>query len=321
MISVIVPVYNVIEYLDRAVLSIVNQTYRDLEIILVDDGSTDGSSLECDNWSWKDERIKVIHKENGGLSDARNAGLNIATGDYVMFPDSDDYIDNDFCEKMISQMANPKVTLVCCGFLITDINGNESVSAPKERRLLSKKEAIEDIISSGNDVRPSACNKLFKRCLFDDIRFNTDVVQEDTESMPRIIDNGDMVVVTNETFYHYIKRPGSISTKREFDAKNIEFLRCMNRYASFYRTKYPELFAKYTYYQMSNYFGILSLLVRCNSSYRSFLYEMRLRVGVLRWFFKAGRFKVNRDEHWAEMINRCYRVVVGMRLTERLSKR
>ena len=104
MLSIIVPVYNVEKYIGKCIESIVNQTYKDLEIILVDDGSTDNSGKICDEWARKDKRIKVIHKKNGGLSDARNAGLDICTGDYIGFVDSDDYIELNMYEDLLIQM-------------------------------------------------------------------------------------------------------------------------------------------------------------------------------------------------------------------------
>ena len=100
-ISIIVPVYKVEQYLERCVRSLINQTYKNVEIILVDDGSPDQCPQMCDNYASDDLRIKVIHKKNGGLSDARNAGLRIATGEYVMYVDSDDYIEKNACEKLI----------------------------------------------------------------------------------------------------------------------------------------------------------------------------------------------------------------------------
>lgn len=118
MISVIVPSYNVELYLERCVQSLVSQTYTDLEIILVDDGSTDGTGELCDKLARRDHRIKVIHKENGGLSDARNAGIKIATGEYYSFIDGDDFIEADTYECMISEMADPAVSIVAGDFLL-----------------------------------------------------------------------------------------------------------------------------------------------------------------------------------------------------------
>jgi len=100
LFSIIVPVYNVAEYLPKCIFSLANQTFRNIEILLIDDGSSDSSGIICDDFAQKDERIKVIHKENGGLSDARNVGIMSATGDYVLFVDADDFIDNDLCRQL-----------------------------------------------------------------------------------------------------------------------------------------------------------------------------------------------------------------------------
>ena len=120
LISVIVPVYNVKKYINRCVDSIIHQSYKNLEIILVDDGSTDGSGFLCDNYKQVDSRIKVIHKENGGLSDARNAGLEIAVGKYVTFVDSDDWIRKDYAKLLLeaAQYGNTKIS--ACAYIKTD---------------------------------------------------------------------------------------------------------------------------------------------------------------------------------------------------------
>ena len=115
LISVIVPIYNVEKYLDRCVDSIINQTYKNLEIILVDDGSPDNCPQMCDDYAKKDSRIKVVHKENGGLSDARNVGMEVATGEYVSFIDSDDYISLDFYETLLETIVDNDSDIVECG--------------------------------------------------------------------------------------------------------------------------------------------------------------------------------------------------------------
>lgn len=116
MISIIVPIYNVEKYLPKCIESIINQTYTDLEILLIDDGSTDNSGLICDKYASIDNRIRVIHKKNGGLSDARNVGLDICKGKYISFIDSDDYIELTMYEKMIKIMINQKVDIVSCNY-------------------------------------------------------------------------------------------------------------------------------------------------------------------------------------------------------------
>lgn len=122
-VSVVVPIYNVEQYLNKCIESIVDQTYEDLEIILVDDGSTDSSPSICDEWKKKDKRVVVIHKENGGLSSARNAGLEVATGDYIMFEDSDDWLELDIVEKCVARIENDKSDLVIFGYKKVDENG------------------------------------------------------------------------------------------------------------------------------------------------------------------------------------------------------
>ena len=115
LVSVIVPIYNVENYLNKCIESIVNQTYPNLEIVLVDDGATDNCPEICDNWAKKDDRIKVVHKNNGGLASARNAGMNIMSGELFMFIDSDDYIDQDMIQCMVEGYKSYTVDIVCCG--------------------------------------------------------------------------------------------------------------------------------------------------------------------------------------------------------------
>ena len=124
LISVIVPIYKVEEYLDRCVESLINQTYKNLEIILVDDGSPDNCPQMCEAWAQKDSRIKVVHKENGGLSDARNAGFEVATGDIISFIDSDDWIEPEMFETMLSQMEKDDSDIVSCGVNWVEENGS-----------------------------------------------------------------------------------------------------------------------------------------------------------------------------------------------------
>ena len=115
-LSIIIPVFNVEEYLPKCIESVVNQTYDNLEILLINDGSTDNSGVICDNFAHKDERVKVVHKENGGLSAARNLGLSLATGHYIAFLDSDDYIDSEMYETLVDALENADADIAACGF-------------------------------------------------------------------------------------------------------------------------------------------------------------------------------------------------------------
>lgn len=209
VISIVVPVYNVEIYLDKCIKSIVGQSYRNLEIILVDDGSTDNSLNICNFWIDKDERIKIIHKKNGGLSSARNAGIDIATGDYIAFVDSDDYIDNEFVAKLLNKMLETDSDIVCCGYYEI-INGERNIS---NKKLIcgeyTKKEALEMLIKW--DIQDYAWNKLYRRSLFENIRYPEGRNYEDMATTYKIFLKANKVTVIGEKLYNYLIRKGSIS--------------------------------------------------------------------------------------------------------------
>lgn len=304
--------------MDRAIQSVVDQTYRDIEIILVDDGSTDESGDRCEEWAKKDERIRVVHKKNGGLSSARNAGMEVAKGEFYSFPDSDDYIDTDYLEKMVKEMENPDVTLVCAGFIVTNL-ADESVTQASESRLqLTKAQALEDIFKYRLNVRPSACNKLYRKELFEKIKFNENVVQEDTEAMPRIIDSGKDVVVLPDTFYHYIKREGSISVARKFNMMSYRFLDCFKEYEKLCADKYPDLLPIFYFYEMQGTFGMIKSLVKSSDARKYLKQELTLRLRVIRYFLKARKYEVNVKEHGHDMIAMAERSLIGLRLSRKL---
>ena len=172
LISVVVPVYNVEKYLDRCVESIVNQTYKNLEIILVDDGSPDNCPAMCDVWAEKDSRIKVIHKENGGLADARNAGLDVFLGDFVTFIDSDDWVDVDIIEKLKEIVDNSSCDIACVGFSYEYLNGTPTCNIGSKFIYES-----EDIVYNylTDNVRPEVCSKLYCRFVIENLRFDTTI--------------------------------------------------------------------------------------------------------------------------------------------------
>ena len=174
-VSVIVPVYNVASYLPEALDSIVNQTYKDLEIIIVDDGSTDDSASICEKYASSDSRIKVIHQDNRGLSGARNTGLAHATGDLVSFIDSDDSLSPVFIESLVNAMESSSAPIAVCRFAVIETSGSLSgVAASSEfpnapAGVYERTEAIKDLVEEKMCV--NVCNKLFRRELWTDIRF------------------------------------------------------------------------------------------------------------------------------------------------------
>ena len=179
-ISIIVPVYNVEKYLEKCVKSILNQTFTDFELILVDDGTPDSSGVICDQFAEKDERIKVIHKKNGGLSDARNTGIEVAKGEYIGFVDSDDYIAEDMYELLYTNIVNEEADLSICG--IYDVYENkEAQKRIRQYMILNKFEAIK-VILEAKIVSVHAVNKLYKKELFTHVRYPVGKITEDCSS-------------------------------------------------------------------------------------------------------------------------------------------
>lgn len=212
LLSVIVPVYNVEAYVARCVESILNQTYKNLEVILVDDGATDASGAICDTFAAQDPRVRVIHKENGGLSSARNAGLETATGEYITFVDSDDWIEGDALEKLLAAALEHQVELVVGGRY--DVDGKTGEKrlglCPRRQEVISGEELVGRIFLWDN-CDSSACDKLFARRLFREVRFPMGKVCEDVPVMYRIVLDAGRAALLDKPVYNYFHRPGSIS--------------------------------------------------------------------------------------------------------------
>lgn len=215
-LSVIVPVYNVEPYLRRCIDSIVNQTYNNLEIILIDDGSPDNCGRICDEYANKDSRISVIHQKNGGLSVARNSGMDVATGDYIAFVDSDDYIASDMYKSMISILENNNLDIVCCGDyrVVGDkVYGNEGSGALK---IFSQDEIIYKALL---DYQVAAWNKVYKYDVTKDIRFPVGRKFEDTATSYLFFSKSKKVGVIDRAYYYYFKNINSI-TQTSFKAQD-----------------------------------------------------------------------------------------------------
>ena len=216
MISIIVPVYNVEKYLPKCIESICRQTYTDLEIILVDDGSPDESGRICEEYAAKDKRIKVIHKQNGGLSDARNAGLDIAKGDYIQFVDSDDYIHPKMTEILYRNLTDYQADVSICNFVV---QGEEAGPASMDKD--SMEQTIEcfegrevmDQLQKKNTVTVIAWNKLYKASLFENLRYEKGRLHEDEYLIHHLLDRVNVSVYTDAELYYYVQHAGSITGK------------------------------------------------------------------------------------------------------------
>lgn len=236
MISVIVPVYNVEKYLDNCVESIVNQTYRDLEIILVDDGSPDNCPAMCDEWAKKDDRIKVIHKENGGVSTARNVGLENATGNYIGFVDSDDYLELNMYELLFNDLTvNNSDISVCSTFLVSENNEIKKDSI-FETQVLNQEEAVKFLSYKMNN---SLWNKLFKKAVLEDCRFEEGrTFGEDHLVLLRALKKVESVSFISESLYYYVQRSNS-TTGARFSEKSFDQVYMKDALYNFVKENYP----------------------------------------------------------------------------------
>lgn len=223
-ISVIVPVYNAENYIDIALQSICEQTYSDLEIILIEDGSTDNSLACCEKWAKKDSRIIVCHQENAGASAARNKGLELATGKYVMFMDGDDWIEKNMLEVLYAEVERHHANVACC------ILQEDSQVADEEVRNKIHKKALHDASYFGNKIDSGlallkvwgpVC-KLYRRDLIGECRFENYKVAEDLLFNTNVIctEQFQTAVLVEYPFYHYIIYPGS-TMKQKFQEKYL----------------------------------------------------------------------------------------------------
>lgn len=221
LISIIIPVYNVLPYLKKCIESVISQTYRNLEILLIDDGSDDGSEAVCDQFEKQDQRIKVFHKCNGGLSSARNYGLRYATGDYIGFVDSDDYIDRKMYEHLIEAM-NEKVDLAACGVREEYVRRYKrkyrASDVTSEYRIMDNQEAMRELLLQ-RGFGFSVCNKLFKRKLFDHVAFPEGRSSEDIPVIYQIFSMIGYVVNNGYADYYYVHRQGSITAGDFFEGR------------------------------------------------------------------------------------------------------
>ena len=241
LVSVIVPVYNVEEYLGRCVESILAQTYSNLEVILVDDGAKDSSGRICDAFAQKDPRVRVIHKENGGLSSARNAGIEVATGDWLEFVDSDDWLEPDAVGSMLELALKHQVELVVGGRW--DVSAKTGIKkkglCPKVQEVLSGEELVRRIFRWDN-CDSSACDKLFARRLFREIRFPYGVICEDVPVMYRIVLDAGRAALLDRPIYNYFHRSGSI-TYTGISEKTFHFSRHTAVILPWIRANHPNL--------------------------------------------------------------------------------
>ncbi|OZU89279.1 capsular biosynthesis protein [Virgibacillus indicus] len=263
-ISIIVPVYNIEPYIRKCLDSILAQTFTDFEVIVVNDGSTDDSGLICNKYAYKDLRVKVIHKEYGGVSSARNVGIRAARGEYIGFVDGDDYIAeqmyatlHQMCQKKKSDIAVCVLGREIDGELINPDTGNTY------RKELGNEEAMRELFK-GKLYRFSLCNKLFKKSCFEGIQFPEGRIHEDLSTTYRLFANAGIISYSNFIGYIYVKRSNSILTSRFHQGRMDAFigwneiLEFMNKH---YKQVLADVYACYGYWCVDNIYYVLNQII------------------------------------------------------------
>lgn len=271
LITVIVPLYNVEQYLRRCIESIICQTYDNLEIILVDDGSQDQSGVICDEYAFKDKRIKVIHQNNAGVSEARNAGIDNANGNYIQFVDGDDWIERDACKKALDIAIEQNADIVWFGFREVFPKGKIVVWGKDLSGEQDKKEMMGDLLRLG--IRNNVWSKLFAVDLFDGVRFPKGrVYSEDVAVVYKLVHYAKKIYATDEILYNYMRRKGS-SDDDPYRAHAIkDRLVIHNERLLFLKQYYPE----YVDWQLTKIFREMLIgkqRLKDDPDYNSFLIE------------------------------------------------
>jgi glycosyltransferase involved in cell wall biosynthesis len=260
MISIIIPVYNIERYLSNCLDSILTQTFTDIEVIVINDGSTDRSGKIADEYEKKDHRIKVYHQHSKGVSSARNKGIELATGEYIGFVDGDDYVTEDMYGKLVQACLATGSEISVCR-LGREIDGqltNHDIGEFYTKEL-NNEEAMEELFK-GVLYRFSLCNKLFKKECFTNIQFPVGRIHEDLSTTYQLFANANHVTYLNFIGYIYVKQENSILTTKYYQ-KRLEAFIGWNEILTFISTEYPQLlnrvYASYTYSCLDHIYGIL----------------------------------------------------------------
>ena len=240
LISVIVPVYNVAQYLEKSIASIQQQTYQNLEIILVDDGATDESGRLCEQIAEQDERVLVYHKENEGLSQARNDGLKQAHGDYVIFIDSDDYIHSEMIASLYQQLVKEDADVSSCGVMNVYANSESPQTENQDDYFVCDTETFLREYLIGEKIPGTICNKLIKKEIAAQLTFPKGLIYEDAYYHFDLIKVAKKYVVNTKPYYYYLHRGDSITTK-PYAEKDLAYIDIYQKFYTEVVKEYPNL--------------------------------------------------------------------------------
>ncbi|WP_049945250.1 glycosyltransferase family 2 protein [Butyrivibrio sp. AC2005] len=218
LVSIIIPVYNVKKYLKRCVDSVLAQTYQNIEVLLINDGSTDGTDIICDNYANNDKRVRVFHRNNSGVANVRNFGLDVAKGSFILFVDSDDWIEIECVEKLVRSAIETESDIVCFGYYMAYEDGKKEVGEQYKAAVLGKEEAL--IRLNDYKLNDYPWGKLYKKNVFIDVKYPAVICCEDMGTTYKTFNNANRVMIIEDILYSYFQR--SNSTVRSASVQRIE---------------------------------------------------------------------------------------------------
>lgn len=253
LVSVIIPAYNIEDYIGRCLDSVLSQTYKNLEILVVDDGSSDCTGEILDDYEKKDQRIRVIHKENGGVSSARNIGIEAATGDYIGFVDGDDLMEPEMYKTLVNLLKEENADIAHCGYQMVFPDRVDYYHNTKNRKVQTREEGLKDLLS-GEMIEPALYNKLYKKELFDGIHLDETLkINEDLEVNYRLFKKSKKSVYYDVPLYSYIIRKNSATGSNTLIRKNEDSFKVLQQIKNDCKNKtdiYPIAYRRYIYLLM-----------------------------------------------------------------------
>lgn len=282
-ISIIVPVYNVEEHVNKCIDSILSQTFGDFELILIDDGSTDKSGKICDSYAKRDSRIKVVHQKNGGLSAARNAGIDMALGEFLGFIDSDDFIEKDMYSTLYEDINGSGADIAVCG--LYDVYGKKCIKNKytMNKCVLDSKMAFKLVLES-KFISVSAVNKLYRKSLFKDLRYPVGKTYEDAFLTPILFLEAQKISYNPAPKYYYNHKTESITTKK-FNMSDMSIINAYKHHLDFVEKDMPELKNQAMFRYLWAHMVVMDKLVKCDINNYKCTYERVFKVIKSNIFF------------------------------------
>lgn len=265
-LSIVIPIYNTSKYLDQCFNSIRIQRYENYEVILVNDGSTDNSEKICLDITKKDKRFKYFKKTNGGLSSARNVGLDRAEGDFIWFIDSDDYIEKDSFEIIVKSIITYNADVIICGRYKDYGNKKNKVFESKKDKTYKQRTVIYEMLS-GRKMDFSSCDKIFRKELWGSVRFPLGITSEDMVAIPKVIKKSNIIVKIKECLYYYRYTPNSITTAA-FNSHTFDTLDILNDFETEFSSKKVKESLSFDSFKITQYLYYIQKLIFLNNEKR-----------------------------------------------------